>query len=117
MSSLTWVPDPDLRSVSGTTTDGFPFELVLYFAPGAPDGAQPIRANVSYQASDDVLGDSLNSHIIEQQPDGTYRRDDGATAANLNDLMPAVVNEGEWNRQRAVLRPDDSNDKGGHNEH
>jgi hypothetical protein len=115
---LNWIPDPDKRTVGGTTTEGFPFDLTLYFAPGAPDGAQPIRANVVYQASDDVPGDGYNSHIIEQQPDGTYRRDDGETAANLNDLMPAVVNEGEWDRQHAVLRPDDSNDKGSpHNEH
>ncbi len=103
--SLDWLPDPDQRTVSGTTTEGFPFELDLYFEPGAPDGAQPIRANVSYGASDDVPGDGDNTLIIERQSDGTYRRDDdGSTAANLNDLVPVVVNEGDWGRQHAVLR-------------
>ena len=102
--SLEWLPDPDQRSVSGTTSEGLPFELDLYFEPWAPDGAQPVRANVSYQASDDVPGDGPNGHIIERQADGTYRRDDGSTAANLNDLLPVVVNEGDWGRQHAVLR-------------
>jgi len=107
--SLDWLPDPDQRSVSGTTTEGFHFDLDLYFEPGAPDGAQPVRANVSYGASD-----GPGAHIIERQADGTYCRHDGLTAANLNDLMPAVVNEGEWGRQHAVLQPtDDVHQSGG----
>ena len=44
--SLNWMPDPDRREVRGTTSEGFPFEMDLYFEPGAPEGAQPIRVNV-----------------------------------------------------------------------
>ena len=66
-----------------------------------------------YGTTDDGLS-GLTTHIIERQEDGTYCRDDGLTAANLNDLMPAVVNEGEWGRQHAVLQPaDDAHQSGG----
>jgi len=69
--SLDWIPDPNWQTASGRTTEGYGFEVDLHYEPGVPDGTQPVRVDVFYQASDDVPGDDRNAHIIERQPDGT----------------------------------------------
>lgn len=98
----------DFRVVRGFTNEGFPFHLVMQYAPGAPGDAEPIAMEGSYDAKDGSSsfriepapdGNGFVRLIAEVNPDdprdGTWVLDD-LTAPKAHDLLPWVITEGEW---------------------
>ena len=75
---------------TGVSVENRPYRVLLEFPDKAPDGADPERLIVLYDADD-----GMGMVGIERTADGLYkRRDDPATHANPAQLMPWVVFDG-----------------------
>ena len=66
--------DDDNYAVYGVTSEGYGFSMTLTYAPGAPDGANPIQVTGCYMARD-----GFDHFDVEKYVD-----------------VPAVITEGEW---------------------
>ncbi len=60
-----WI-DADTMEIRGHTAEGAPFVMWLEYAPGAPDGADPVRMHGCYAARDGV--DSFECTRADELP-------------------------------------------------
>lgn len=82
----------DFMTKRGLTSEGMPFEMIFEYPPGAPDGTLPIGITGSYSSRD-----GGGSFSIVQRPDGSFEDSEtGDTAPTAIDLIPWVIDEGDW---------------------
>jgi len=81
----------DIQTKVGTTSEGLPCAVTLYYADGAPEGAAPERVSGVYQSAD-------GPGAFDIRRDGELFRDSdsGETHAQAHQLLPWVVAEGIW---------------------
>ncbi len=81
----------DVQKHTGVTAEGLPFEVIITYEPGAPDGSPALLVTGSYGAED-----GPGEFRIERAPDGLYYRTGDPEGRKIPDeLFPWVVSDGE----------------------
>jgi hypothetical protein len=87
----------DVRKIEGLTTEGHHYWMTVTYAPGAPEGADPVELMGSYGSTD-----GGGSFRIERRSDGLYYDaddEDGEYAIghkNPREMLPWVISESRW---------------------